>query len=286
MKDWCVLVTGGAAGVGRGLALEAARRGARVFIGDINDATETVSLIKSEGGSADSAIADVLDISSLKELVRRAQDRFGAVNVVVNNVGGGGASGRLWEANPEDVQRTFNVMILGTFNTIHVTGPVLIETAAAGGPAYLMNVGSEHSLGVPPHLPPLSSYTVSKYTSLGFTDTARRDFEGTGVNVSMLAPTWVLTESISKLLESSEQMRTMVGPYGQSPAEVAAKAFDGLLAGAYIIPTHPVIRGFALDHARDVMAAVQVLPIVDDDEHLHDGSGDASKCPVMPGMFD
>jgi NAD(P)-dependent dehydrogenase (short-subunit alcohol dehydrogenase family) len=71
------------------------------------------------------------------------------------------------------------VNVTGVFNGIRAFATDLKAQAAAGRPAHILNVGSEHSLGVPPHVMPISTYTVSKYATLAFTDTARRDFAGT-----------------------------------------------------------------------------------------------------------
>jgi NAD(P)-dependent dehydrogenase (short-subunit alcohol dehydrogenase family) len=280
LQNAVVVITGGAMGVGRVLALEAAARGASVLIGDISDASGTVKAIREVGGAAEWLICDVADYDSVAALCARATEVYGGVNVLVNS--GGHVVGRLHEVKPDDVKQLFAINVFGVFNCIHAFAPALKTAAEAGKPAFILNVGSEHSLGVPPHVPPVSAYTVAKYTSLGFTDTARRDLAGSGISVSMLAPGWVLTEKVRGAVQASKDWAAMIEPYAQPPDEVAKRAFDGLLAGAYIIPTNPKSRAFAMDHARNVMAEIQTLPLVEEDAaHSHDGGGDPNKCPVM-----
>jgi NAD(P)-dependent dehydrogenase (short-subunit alcohol dehydrogenase family) len=263
LQNAIVIVTGGAVGVGRALAMEAAKRGARLLLGDIGDAGETVKRIRDAGGTADWGHCDVRDYSSVVALGAQAKEIYGGANVLVNNAGTA-CIGRLQEVNPDEVKDVFATNILGVFNCIHAFFPLLKAAADQGEPAYILNVGSEHSLGVPPYVPPLSAYTVAKYTSLGFTDTARRDLAGTGIGVSMLAPGWVLTERVTSAIAGSKDAAAMIEPYVQTAEEVARRAFDGLLEGSYIIPTNPASRSFAMEHARDVMAGVQVLPVVND----------------------
>jgi NAD(P)-dependent dehydrogenase (short-subunit alcohol dehydrogenase family) len=250
------VVTGGAAGLGRALALEAARRGARVLLADLVDASGTVKLIEEQGGAASWLETDVSDYASVQRLAEHAAERFGGVRILVNNAGTGAPAG-LDTADPEAAARVFDVNIRGVFNGIRAFAETLKASAAASGSAYIMNVGSEHSLGVPPYVPPISVYTVSKYATLGLTDVARRDFAGTGVSVSLLAPGWVLTERVSEGMANSADFDALVRPYGQLPGEVAAAAFDGLLASQYLIVTNPKSIPFALEHAEAVTAELR-----------------------------
>jgi NAD(P)-dependent dehydrogenase (short-subunit alcohol dehydrogenase family) len=289
LKDAVVVVTGGGTGVGRALAREAAARGARVLIGSTGNAEETVNLISAAGGQAAWVTTDVADYDSVTNLKSEALRRFGQVNVVVNNAASGGENAGLDTADPAKAKRLFEVNVLGMFNGIRVFADELKRSASSGQPAYILNVGSEHSLGVPPHVMALSTYTVSKYANLGFTDVARRDFAGSGVGVSLLAPGWVLTERVSEMITANPALRSAIEPFAQSSEDVAVQAFDGLLTGTNIIATNPASRAFALEHARDVMADVQRLPLLDipdpDVTHPHDGTGDATKCPVPHASF-
>ena len=280
LKDAVVVVTGGATGIGRALAREAVRRGATVMLLDVSDANDAVAELRSMGGTAESMIADVCDIADVRRAVAETVNRFGGVTIVCNNAGTG-VPGRLQETAPEDASRILRLNVEGAFNVIHGFAPALQESAAAGRPAYLLNTGSEHSLGVPPYVPPFSIYTVTKYAVLGLTMTAHRDLSPEGIGVSMLAPGWTRTENVQGFIESEPALAAVITPYVQESAEVAAMAFDGLLAGTRVIATNPHSRGFAMEHARNLMADIQRLPLIEAAEgHLHVGSGDAAACPV------
>jgi len=249
------VVTGAATGLGRALALEAARRGLRVIVADVNDGGETVERVAALGGTAESHRIDVSDYSSMERLAATVRDRFGGLTLLVNNAVGGGDAGGLDTVDPKQTETQFAVNILGVFNGIRAFADDL-KRAAAGGSAYILNVGSEHSLGVPPHVTPISTYTAAKYAVLGLTDTARRDFAGTGVGVSLLAPGWVRTERVEEYMAHSPEFRQAVEPYAQQAEVVARVAFDGLLAGEPLIVTNPKSVPFAREHAQQMLAAL------------------------------
>src|SRR5262249_44836357 len=155
-----------------------------------------VEELRSDGVVAEWVDVDVSDFPSMSALAADVLARFGEINVLVNNAVARGGAGRLDEIDPETVRRVLEVNVGGVFNGIRAFAEGLKASAAAGRPSYILNVGSEHSLGVPPHVPPIGPYTVTKYAALGLTDVARRDFAGTGIGVSLLAPGWVLTDAI------------------------------------------------------------------------------------------
>jgi NAD(P)-dependent dehydrogenase (short-subunit alcohol dehydrogenase family) len=270
------IVSGAGNGVGRGLAFELARRGAAVVVTDIDDSAGllTQTAIREFGGRATYVHADVREIDEMRSVTSEAAEAYGPVTIAVTNVRAGSGGGRIWEHDAADARLIFEVLVFGAFTTIQAFAPALISAAESGRPARLLVVGSEHSLGVPPHVPPASAYTTAKYASLGLVDTARRDMEGLGVTTTLLAPSWVRTEAVMGLVRSSPELAGIIEPYAQDTDEVARLAIDGLLAGEYIVATNPIVRAFAIAHAREVTAAVQMLPAPQFEGHDHDGSGD------------
>jgi 3-hydroxybutyrate dehydrogenase len=287
LRDEVAIVTGGGAGLGQGLAVELARRGARVVITDIDGAAgeRAAEAIRLDGGHASFVRADVRSPEDLAHVLAETRSLYGDVSIVVANTMAGRGGGAIWDYEPDDAQQIFDVLVFGVFNTVHAFGKALIATASTGRPARLLVVGSEHTLGVPPYGIPASAYTVAKYTALGIVDTARRDFAGTGVTATVLTPSWVRTEKVIALVKSAPELAPAIEPYAQNVDIVASIGVDGMLRGDYIVATNPAMREFTIAHAREVMIALQALPAAPVDEshgnHAHDGSGDISACPVM-----
>jgi NAD(P)-dependent dehydrogenase (short-subunit alcohol dehydrogenase family) len=252
------VVTGGRVGLGRALALEVARRGATVIIASQSDAAGTVQEIEGLGGTAEWVRTDVSHYADVESLAHHVQASYGRINLLVNNAGTGGEAGGLDAIDPAVAQRVFDVNIAGVFNGIRAFAADLKAAAAAGHPSFILNVGSEHSLGVPPHVAPMSAYTVSKYTTLAFTDTARRDFAGTGVGITLLAPGWIRTELVADLTNRSAEAAAAILPLAQESDVVARLGIDGLLRGDYITTTNRSTAGFAGEHASAVLAALTV----------------------------
>ena len=282
LRDALTVVTGGGTGVGLGLALEAARRGSRVVIASISDAGAAVEQLRAAGVEADWFQVDVSNRERVQELAAFTREKYGPVNVLVNNAAGGDSAGSIIDNDPDGIQRALNINVLGYVWTIQVFADDLRSNAAKGAPAYILNVGSEHSLGVPPHVMPLSAYTITKQAGLAVTEVVRRDLAGTGIGVALVAPGWVLTEQISGMVSASEEFAAAVVPYAQETSEVARIAFDGLLSGRELIVTNPKSVPFAKDRAHRILGDLSWAEHREEaaEGWVHDGTGDISKCPV------
>src|SRR5690349_18865256 len=123
------VVTGGGSGIGRATALAFAREGARVLVvdRDPDSATETVAAIAAAGGEAAAAACDVSDEASVQTMFEEA-DRFGTVDVLVNNAGVGG-TGDAVTTTSADWDRTLGVNLKGVW----LCSRELIRRALADG---------------------------------------------------------------------------------------------------------------------------------------------------------
>jgi NAD(P)-dependent dehydrogenase (short-subunit alcohol dehydrogenase family) len=282
LKGSVTVVTGGGKGLGLGLARGAARRGSKVVIASISDASAAVTMIRTEGGDADWFQVDVSDPEAVRRLAQFTRDRFGSVNLLINNAAGGGnPGGSLLDPSDDDLRRVLEVNVLGYANTIRAFADDL-QRSARNGWGHILNVGSEHSLGVPPHVVPISWYTVTKQAGLAITEVARRDFADTGVGASLLAPGYVLTEVVQHHIDSSPAMADAILPYVQTVDAVADAAFVGIAGGRDLIVTNPKSVPFARERAEkmlmDLYRADTPRPT---QPHPHDNSGDITKCPVF-----
>ena len=233
------VVTGAATGIGRGLAREAARRGAEVLVVDVDDPSETVAMVVRDGGRASGAVCDITDVDALQALAAKHHD----IDLVCANVGTG-AGGTILTLSLSDFRRTLEINVLGAIATAQAFLPGLLAARAGGRPASILITGSEHSLGVPPYVKPMSAYTMSKHALLGLAACMQRDLEQEGVDVSLLCPSYVRTERLQAMATQSPAVAQVIEAYAQEVDEVARRAFDGLSTGQLIVPTNPISTEF------------------------------------------
>lgn len=173
------LVTGASRGIGRGLALELARRGARVHVcargrGALN---ETVAEIEAAGGRAEAHTLDVSVTGATVELIRALDRRVGGLDLIVANAGVGivdrGAPSYAWEAIGDACHTNF----CGAAATLTAALPELV----ARGRGHLVGVSSLASFGA---LPGAAAYSAPKAGLSMLLECLRMDTLGTGVHVT------------------------------------------------------------------------------------------------------
>jgi NAD(P)-dependent dehydrogenase (short-subunit alcohol dehydrogenase family) len=181
-------VTGAASGIGLGIAKALARAGARVMLCDIEEAALAwaVEALKPSNAEIAGVKADV----SLKRELQAAADatieRFGAVNILVNNagVGGGGPYG-VWDDALWDW--TLGVNLMSVVSGVEIFGP-LIEKA--GVPGQIVSTASIAGLLSRTSMP----YNVSKYGVVALSEGLRVDLAPRGIGVSVLCPGFIHTQ--------------------------------------------------------------------------------------------
>lgn len=130
------LVTGAGRNIGRGIAHTLARAGAAVVVNDaVSERAEKVAAeIISEGRRALGLAADVTDLESVMDMVTRARDALGPVDVLVNNAGNAGAHRGIdldpppfWETGPDEWRAWFDVNLFGVMNASRAVLPGMVE---------------------------------------------------------------------------------------------------------------------------------------------------------------
>ena len=202
------LVTGGGRGLGRAFAQELASEGAVVAVTARTESelAETVALIEASGGAAMAFTGDVTDQTAVDRVVESVENRLGPVDILANNAGVLGPSGRDWEVDVDDWWRTFDVNLRGTFLYARAVLPKMISRHVGR----IINISSA-SVNI--HLPYASAYGVSKaaltYLS-NCLDSATKEY---GVFVFAYAPGFVRTDMVDQVAESYNIRRSVVDIY-------------------------------------------------------------------------
>ncbi|MCW2591304.1 MAG: hypothetical protein JWQ86_3731 [Mycobacterium sp.] len=236
-REAAAVITGAGSGIGKAFAIELAKRGGRVVCSDVDEASAnaTADAIGTAGGEATALRCDVSRIDDLQLLAKEAQAWFGGPpSLVINNAGVGAGGTAIGEADLDDWNWVLGVNLWGPIHGCHVFAPILRE---AGRPAGIINVASAAAFGAAPGM---AAYNVSKAGVLSLSETLAAELSGTGINVTVLCPTFVKTNIVEagRITQQSTQLADRLMRWtGFSPERVARTCLDtNDRGGLYCMP--------------------------------------------------
>jgi NAD(P)-dependent dehydrogenase (short-subunit alcohol dehydrogenase family) len=187
-RDASALVTGAGSGIGKALAIELGRRGAKVVVTDIDEgaAREVASGI----GAARGARLDVRDAEAVQRLVDEVAGEHGRIDLLVNNAGIG-VGGEVQELTLGHWERVFDVNVRGVVHGVHAAYPHMVRQ----GRGHILNVASLSGLGPTPLLVP---YATTKHAVVGLSTSLRIEAAPLGVRVCVLCPSAIETPLLDK----------------------------------------------------------------------------------------
>ncbi|QDJ08239.1 Short chain dehydrogenase [Roseomonas mucosa] len=213
-----VLVTAGAAGIGRSIVEAFAEEGARVFTCDV-DATGLATLPEGIGHQ----VTDVADRAQVASLFDSAIAALGGLDVLVNNAGIAGPTGAVEEIHPEDWDRCIEVCLTSQFNCARLAVPHLRKS----GNASIVNLSSaagKFGFGF------RSPYAAAKWGVIGFTRSLAIELGEAGIRVNAILPGLVAGDRQRRVLEAKAQQR------GIGFAEMERIAFSYTSIKDYVTP--------------------------------------------------
>ena len=191
------LITGAGSGIGRASAVLFAREGACVVVADVDraGADETVRLIRTEGGTANTFIADVTSPHDARRLADDTVKAEGRIDVLFNNAGIAGV-GDVEETTLELWERVMRVNVRGVFLMSRAAVPTMVAQRA-GSIINMSSAIAETGLGR------RVSYAASKGAVLALTKSMQVDLAPYGVRVNALMPGTIMTPFVEKYLRDS-----------------------------------------------------------------------------------
>jgi NAD(P)-dependent dehydrogenase (short-subunit alcohol dehydrogenase family) len=197
LKDQTAVVTGAGRGIGRAIAMEQAREGARVALVSRTGAEiETVAAeIAEAGGVARTYALDTTDIGAVETAFTAIASDLGPIDLLTNNAGRFGAIGPIWEVDAENWWRDIEVNVRGTFHCCRAA----VKPMMARGRGRIVNLTGG---GTAVSFPYGSGYATSKSGLLRFTECLGDTLSGTGVLVFAMDPGLVRTSMTEYQLTS------------------------------------------------------------------------------------
>lgn len=184
LRGRVIAITGGARGIGFATATALTQLGAKVAIGDVDEVKLKESATELDLLSYHTL--DVTDAESFEAFLDHVEATLGPIDVLINNAGIM-PTGRIADEPHAVTRRILDINILGV-----ITGSKLaVQRMLPRGRGHVINIAS---LAGEIYTPGLATYCASKYAVVGFTDAARVEHRGTGVEFSMVLPSFVNTE--------------------------------------------------------------------------------------------
>ena len=199
LKDKVAMVTGGARGIGRAIALLFAREGADIAVCDVNSesAESTCRQIEALGRKAIAVKMDVTSLPSVEEGLNKILDKLTKVDILVNNAGIT-KDALILRMSEQDFDAVINVNLKGTFNCTKAVSKVMIKQRGGA----IVNIAS--IIGIIGN-PGQANYSASKAGIIALTKTSAKELSSRNINVNAVAPGFIESKMTEVLPEEVKQ---------------------------------------------------------------------------------
>lgn len=197
LKDKVALITGGSRGIGKAIALQYAKEGAKLvinYIGGEEEARDTAQELKELGAEVFLYPCDISKFDEVEEMIAVVIKKLGRIDILVNNAGIT-RDGLLMKMSEADYDAVLNVNLKGTFNTIRFVSRQMMKQKSGR----IINLSSVSGvLGNAGQ----ANYSASKAGVVGLTKTTARELASRGITCNAIAPGFIDTDMTRALPES------------------------------------------------------------------------------------
>jgi NAD(P)-dependent dehydrogenase (short-subunit alcohol dehydrogenase family) len=273
-KDKVAVVTGGASGIGRGLAERFGEEGMKVVLADVEEGAlrQAEAEFREKGVDVLGVQTDVSKPEDIEKLAQQTLNAFGGVHIVCNNAGVAGAWGNTWDNTLADWNWIVGVNLWGVIHGVRTFLPIMLQQEEEG---HIVNTASLAGL-----MPGAGIYGVTKQAVVALSESLFNELKTVNakVGVSVLCPGWVDTKiadasrnrpaDLTNAAEPDpdprrEQINEVVRNFlknGKSPAEIADQVFQAIRDEKLYVITHPEMDFIIKERFDKILARENLVP--------------------------
>ncbi|MFA5164662.1 MAG: 3-oxoacyl-[acyl-carrier-protein] reductase [Candidatus Omnitrophota bacterium] len=230
-KDRVCLVTGGARGIGREIALAFAKQGSDIALCDVNqEALDVTSKeIEALGRKAATFVVDVTNLSQVEDMVNKTLDKFQKIDILINNAGIT-RDALIVRMSEQEFDSVIAVNLKGTFNCTKACSKVMMKQRYGKIVSIASIIGIMGNAGQ-------ANYAASKAGIIGITKSVAKELASRNVNVNAIAPGFIETDMTAKLPENVKaQMLSLIplSRFGKASDVAELAMFLASEASSYI----------------------------------------------------
>jgi len=230
LQDKVVIITGAGKGIGRETALLFAQKGAKVVVADYDTSGKKVAEeITTSGGEAIFCYVNVTDQAQVQEMVNNTLERFGRIDVLINNAGIT-QDGLLTKLSIEQWNAVIGVNLTGVFNCTQAVVPIMVQQGSGSIANASSVVGVYGNVGQ-------TNYAATKAGVIGLTKSWAKELGKKGIRTNAVAPGFIISDMTAKVPEKVLQLMKEKTPLGRlgTPRDVASVyLFLASEAGSFI----------------------------------------------------
>ncbi len=187
-KNKVVLLTGASSGIGEGIALALADKGAvlGLLARRENLLSELVQKCEAAGAIAYALPCDVVDTDAVHNAAAKLREKCGHIDILIANAGIGGNNRETRDLQPDAVKKVIDINLLGAVNSVHAVLPQMLER----GSGHLVAISSLAGFR---GLPKSAAYSASKAGMTAFFESVRLDVQQKGISVTIIQPGFIRT---------------------------------------------------------------------------------------------